>query len=65
MLQNRFTLILKNASTPMERTVFSREHCINQTCDRFDGRCLVGCTEGKTCDPGKTFIEIYRQPKLG
>lgn len=24
--------------------------CINQTCDRFNGRCLFGCIDGKTCD---------------
>lgn len=28
-------------------------HCINQTCDRFNGRCLFGCIDGKTCNPGK------------
>lgn len=27
-------------------------HCINKTCDRFNGSCLSGCTEGDICDRG-------------
>lgn len=28
------------------------EHCINQTCDRFNGSCLYGCEYGKQCNEG-------------
>lgn len=30
-------------------------HCTNQTCDRFNGSCLIGCADGfygKACDKG-------------
>lgn len=30
-------------------------HCTNQTCDRFNGSCLIGCVDGfygKSCDRG-------------
>lgn len=27
-------------------------HCINQTCDRFNGSCQNGCSDGGTCQPG-------------
>nr|XP_034319983.1 multiple epidermal growth factor-like domains protein 10 [Crassostrea gigas] len=25
-------------------------HCVNKTCDRFNGNCVYGCTEGHNCD---------------
>lgn len=31
-------------------------HCINKTCDRFDGRCLVVCKDDSTCDPGRVLL---------
>lgn len=35
-------------------------HCINHECDRFNGSCLYGCKEEKTCKPG-----IFNNPRLG
>lgn len=30
-------------------------NCINQMCDRFNGSCLYGCTEGGRCVEGIFF----------
>lgn len=35
-------------------------HCINKTCDRFNGSCLSGCTEGERCDRGICVPYAYK-----
>lgn len=35
------------------------QHCLNQTCDRFNGKCLFWCEEGfygEKCDKGRIFF---------
>lgn len=37
-------------------------HCYNQTCDRVNGRCLLGCKDGfygELCDRGNEFLLLY------
>lgn len=31
------------------------KNCVNQTCDRQNGRCINGCKDGTNCDPGIFF----------
>lgn len=35
-------------------------HCINKVCDRFNGTCLFGCKDGKTC----THVLDIKETKL-
>lgn len=32
------------------------EHCINKSCDRFNGSCLHGCMKDKTCTQGILIV---------
>lgn len=42
-------------------------HCYNKTCDRFNGRCLLGCKDGfygELCDrgnedPGSLILSLF------
>lgn len=34
-------------------------HCINQTCDWFNGRCVFGCKVGRTCNRVKLIPKTY------
>lgn len=38
-------------------------HCYNQTCDRFNGRCLLGCQDGfygDLCERGSYFLVLHK-----
>lgn len=30
-------------------------HCVNKTCEWFNGNCVYGCTEGQNCDQSMVF----------
>lgn len=39
------------------------EHCINQTCDKENGKCSYGCTKDKTCEFGISYNFLNKNNK--
>lgn len=45
----------------------SSKHCVNQTCDRFTGKCLSECDvgyHGNRCDQGLRLLFLLNFDKL-
>lgn len=58
--QNVLSLMeIMNVFSLTEIIVSIHAICINQTCDRIDGSCVYGCTEGDICDKGTVYTVLY------